>query len=212
MIDVPPKPLSPPKTIIRHSRGVRSIHWSLAACYIPAVLTGFALYWRTLLGWMLPLFGGKYPAIYIHFWTGIGVTLFSLLLFATWRRKAGWTAADTHFVRHVGKYALSSEQEQPPDTGFFNGGQKLYFWSVIASGGIFFVTGLVWAIRDLVPYEVYAVCRTTHRVLGVVMLAGLFVHLYKTTMGEPGTLRSMLRGTVTPQWARLRRPKWFRDL
>jgi formate dehydrogenase subunit gamma len=44
------------------------------------------------------------------------------------------------------------------------------------------------------------------------MLAGLLVHSYKASIGEPGTLRSMIRGTVTLQWARTRRPKWFRDI
>jgi formate dehydrogenase subunit gamma len=44
------------------------------------------------------------------------------------------------------------------------------------------------------------------------MSAGLLVHIYKATIGEPGTFRSMVSGTVTRQWARSRRPKWYRDL
>ncbi len=207
-----PGPAGPPPSIVRHSRGVRFLHWSLAVFYIAAIATGFALYWRRLLGWMLPLFGGKSSTIYIHFWAGIGMTVAGLLLFFAWRRRARWTAADSDFVRHLGDYALRPEQTQPPDTGFFNGGQKMYFWSVIVTGALFLVTGLVWSIRYQVPYGLYAVCRTSHRIMGVLMFAALFVHIYKATIGEPGTLRSMLRGTVTLHWARTRRPKWFRDL
>jgi formate dehydrogenase subunit gamma len=44
------------------------------------------------------------------------------------------------------------------------------------------------------------------------MLVGLVVHIYKASIGEPGTLPSMIRGTVTAQWARTRRPKWFREI
>jgi len=210
------QPLSGPAdsapTIVRHSGYVRFLHWSLAVVYISAVATGMALYWRKLLGWILPVFGGKDFAVDVHFWAGIGLTLGTLLLFVAWRKVARWSPADSNFVRHLGEHALHPGQPQPEDTGFFNGGQKLYFWGVVVTSAVFFVTGLVWWYRKDVPNSVYAVCRTTHRVLGVAMTAGLLVHIYKATIGEPGTLRSMLRGTVTREWARLRRPKWFRDL
>ena len=62
------------------------------------------------------------------------------------------------------------------------------------------------------PREVYVVGRTSHRVVGVIMSGALLIHLYKATIGEPGTLASMLKGTVTANWARLRRPGWFREL
>lgn len=198
--------------VARHSGWVRFLHWSLAVVYIGAILTGFALYWQKLLGWLTPYFGGYNQTIYIHFWTGIGLVLFTILLGLAWRGIARWTAADSQFVRNMGDHALHPGQPQPPDTGFFNGGQKLYIWAVIVSGVVFLVTGIVWCFRYDIPRNVYAVCRTTHRMLGIIMLVGLLVHIYKASIGEPGTLRSMLRGTVTAQWARTRRPKWFRDL
>ena len=212
MSDEPvPTPVSE-TPVARHSGWVRLLHWSLAIVYIGAILTGFALYWKKLLGCLVPVFGGNNQTIYIHFWAGIGLVLFTILLGLAWRGVAKWTAADSQFVRQMGEHALHPGRPQPPDTGFFNGGQKLYFWTVIATAVIFLGTGIVWCFRYDVPQDVYAVCRTTHRVLGVVMLAGLLVHIYKASIGEPGTLRSMLRGTVTAQWARTRRPKWFRDL
>ena len=212
MSDLPVPPAAPETPIVRHSGLVRLLHWALAAMYLAAIATGFALYWQKLLGWMVPLFGGTNQTIYIHFWTGIGVALFSALIFLAWRAVTRWTATDSHFVRNLRTYAVRPDQTPPPDTGFFNGGQKLYFWAVIASTVVLLVTGVVWCFRYDVPHNVYAVCRTTHRVLAVIMTAGMFVHIYKATIGEPGTLRSMLRGTVTTNWARLRRPKWFRDL
>ena len=174
--------------------------------------TGLALYWRSILGWAIPLFGGKDMAVNLHFWSGVGLGLFTLLLYFLWRQKARWTPTDSHFVRHLGDYAARPDQAPPPETGFFNGGQKLYFWAVVVSGVILVGTGLVWWWRKEVPPSVYVICRTTHRVLAVIMSGGLLVHVYKATIGEPGTLRSMLRGTVTAEWARARRPKWFRDL
>jgi len=184
----------------------------MAACFIIVMFTGLALYWRSILGWMLPMFGGKETAINLHFWFGLGLGFFTLLLYFAWRAVARWTPADTHFVKHLRQYAASPSQLPPPETGFFNGGQKLYFWSVILSMAVFVVTGVVWWYRKDVPQNVYAVCRTTHRILAVIMSGGLLVHIYKASIGEPGTLRSMIGGTVTREWARIRRPGWFRDL
>jgi formate dehydrogenase subunit gamma len=111
-------------------------------------------------------------------------------------------------------HALRPDQAQPVDTGYFNGGQKLFFWAFIFSTAYFLVTGLVWWWRrePWMPNGVYVVSRTSHRVLAVIMSGALLIHLYKATIGEPGTLASMLKGTVTASWARLRRPAWFREL
>jgi formate dehydrogenase subunit gamma len=205
-------PPEPGPSVVRHSGQVRFLHWSLALAYVIAIATGFALYWERLLGWLVPLFGGHDRTVYIHFWAGIALTLFGAYLYLAWRRQARWNAADSDFVRNMREHALHPERDQPPDTGFFNGGQKLYFWAVVLSGAIFLITGIVWSYRYQVPKDVYAVCRTTHRIFAVIMAGGLLVHIYKATIGEPGTFRSMLSGKVSREWARKRRPKWFRDL
>lgn len=206
-----PTPAAPETTIARHSGGVRFLHWSLAVAYVAAIATGFALYWQKLLGWLTPYFGGYNQTIFIHFWAGIALTLFTFLLGIAWKKVARWSTADSEFVRRMPHHIRHAGEPQPTETGFFNGGQKLYLWAVIGSTVIFLITGIVWSFRYQVPHNVYAVCRTTHRVLGVIMFAGLLVHIYKASIGEPGTLRSMLRGTVTAEWARTRRPKWFRE-
>lgn len=174
--------------------------------------TGLTLYWRSILGWALPFLGGKEQAVELHFWFGLGLAVFMAALFVVWSAAAHWKPADTHFVRHLREYALRPDQQPPPETGFFNGGQKLYFWSVVIGLFILVATGIVWCYRPEVPHDVYAVCRTTHRVVGVILSAALLIHVYKATLGEPGTLRSMITGKVTREWARTRRPKWYREL
>lgn len=199
---------------MRHPAFVRAVHWLIAACFILAMATGFSLYWASILRWMQPFFGGTYGAIAIHFLSGLGLAAFSIPIFFQWRKRMRWTATDSYFVRHMPEHGLRPDQLPPPDTGFFNGGQKLYFWAFIVSTALLLVTGLVWWWRrePWMPVRVYAVCRTSHRVLAVIMSGALLVHLYKATLGEPGTLASMLKGTVTANWARLRRPGWFREL
>jgi formate dehydrogenase subunit gamma len=207
-------PPAPATEILRHTFSVRIIHWLIAVCFILAMATGLALYWASILRWLQPFFGGTEGSIAVHFVAGLGLAVLAVPIFFLWRRRMRWTATDSYFVRHLREHGLRPDQSQPPDTGFFNGGQKLFFWAFIASTGYLLVTGLVWWWRrePWMPREVYVVGRTSHRVVGVIMSGALLIHLYKATIGEPGTLASMLKGTVTANWARLRRPGWFRDL
>jgi formate dehydrogenase subunit gamma len=205
---------APETEILRHSAFVRAVHWLIAVCFILLMATGFALYWASILKWMQPFFGGTHGSIAIHMLAGLGLAALAIPLFFRWRQRMRWTAADSYFVRHLREHGLRPDQLPPSDTGFFNGGQKLFFWSFIGSTAFLLVTGLVWWWRrePWMPREVYVVCRTSHRVVAVIMSGALLIHVYKATLGEPGTLGSMLKGTVTANWARLRRPAWFRNL
>jgi hypothetical protein len=44
------------------------------------------------------------------------------------------------------------------------------------------------------------------------MLGGIFVHIYLSTVGQPGTLRSMTLGVVTRAWAWTNHPGWYREV
>jgi formate dehydrogenase subunit gamma len=207
-------PPDPAKEILRHTFTVRIIHWLVALGFILAMMTGLALYWASILRWLQPFFGGEQGTIAIHFVAGLALAALAIPIFLLWRKRMRWTKADTYFVRHLHQHAMRPDQLPPPDTGFFNGGQKLYFWAFIFSTTWLLVSGLVWWWRrePWMPQQVYAVSRTSHRVVAVIMSGSLLVHIYKATLGEPGTFASMVKGTVTAGWARLRRPAWFREL
>jgi formate dehydrogenase subunit gamma len=210
-METPPAPVT---EIPRHTLSVRLVHWLIALCFILAMATGLTLYWSSILKWAVPYFGGEQSTIAIHFVAGLALAIFALPMFLLWRTRMRWTPADTHFVRHIQDHAMRPDQLPPADTGFFNGGQKLYFWAFIVSTAWLLVTGLVWWWRrePWMPKQVYVVSRTSHRVVSVIMSGSLLIHIYKATVGEPGTFASMINGTVTSTWARLRRPAWFREL
>lgn len=200
--------------IVRHTLAVRLVHWLIAVAFFAAMITGLTLYWNSILWWLRPGLGGTESAIAIHFVAGIGLTILAVPIYFAWRRWMRWTATDSYFVRHLREHGIRPQQTPPAETGFFNGGQKLFFWAFIGSTAWLFVTGLVWWWRrePWMPHSVYAVCRTSHRVVSVMMCGALLIHIYKATLGEPGTLAAMLTGRVTAGWARVRRPAWFREL
>jgi hypothetical protein len=46
----------------------------------------------------------------------------------------------------------------------------------------------------------------------LVMLAGIFVHIYLSTFGEPGTIQAMTWGTVSEPWAWTHHPAWYQEV
>ncbi len=207
-------PLDPEKLVQRHSFAVRIVHWLIALVFVAAMVTGLTLYWNSILWWLRPYLGGEHAAIAIHLLGGLALSVLAIPLFLSWRHRMRWTPADTYFIRHLKDHGMNPRQVPPPDTGFFNGGQKLFFWAFILSTAYLLVTGMIWWWRrePWMPRSVYVVGRTSHRVVSVIMSGSLLIHIYKATVGEPGTFSSMVKGTVTAGWARLRRPAWFREL
>ena len=51
-----------------------------------------------------------------------------------------------------------------------------------------------------------------HDVAALVMLGGFIIHIYEGTAQQPGTFRSMTRGTVTNRWAWTHHPAWYREV
>jgi hypothetical protein len=43
------------------------------------------------------------------------------------------------------------------------------------------------------------------------MLAGIWVHIYLSTIGQPGTLQAMTRGVVKRAWAWTHHPAWYAE-
>ena len=51
-----------------------------------------------------------------------------------------------------------------------------------------------------------------HDVTFILFAVAIVFHIYLGTAAEPGTFGSMVRGTVTREWARLHHPRWYRDV
>ena len=51
-----------------------------------------------------------------------------------------------------------------------------------------------------------------HDVTFILFAVAIVFHIYLGTAAEPGTFGSMIRGTVTREWARLHHPRWYREV
>jgi formate dehydrogenase, gamma subunit len=197
--------------LLRHPAYTRVLHWSVAFAFILSLLSGFAIYSPWLYRWLTPLFGGGPMTRFLHPWFGLLFTIFFFFQFLNWFVPMQWTSNDSRWMRRIRAYVSNEEKRESEETGFFNGGQKLYFWTIVVSAVLFLVTGILMWFDNVVPRWVVAVSYVVHDIAALVMLAGFIIHIYEGTAAAPGTFRSMVDGTVTDEWARTHHPAWFAD-
>jgi formate dehydrogenase subunit gamma len=196
--------------LLRHPVYTRFLHWSVAIFFILSLLTGFAIYSPWLFHWIAPLFGGGPRTRLLHPWFGLLFDIFFLFQFLNWVVPMAWTEVDRRWMKKMGNYVTNERRLEDEDVGFFNGGQKLYFWAIVVSGVLFLITGLLMWFDHLVGRWVVAVSYVIHDLAALLMLAGFIIHIYEGTAHQPGTFRSMMDGTVTESWAWTHHPAWYR--
>jgi len=196
--------------LLRHPVYTRVLHWSVAVFFILALLSGFAIYSPWLYHWLTPLFGGGPSTRLLHPWFSLGFVVFFALQFLNWLEPMTWTAADRRWLRRVREYATNAGAVEPDDVGYFNGGQKVYFWAIVVSSIVFLLSGIpMWFPRTFGRLTV-EIGYVLHDLAALVMLVGFIVHIYEGTAAAPGTFPSMTRGTVAQRWAWTHHPAWYR--
>jgi formate dehydrogenase subunit gamma len=198
--------------LLRHPIYTRVLHWTVAISFILSLLSGFAIYSPWLYRWLTPLFGGGPTTRFLHPWFGVVFEVAFLFQFLNWFVPMHWTKVDKCWLKEARGYFTNKEAVAPKDTGFFNGGQKLYFWSIVVSAVIFLVTGLLLWFDHVVARWIVAVSYAFHDIAAVVMLLGFIAHIYETTAAQPGTFQSMVDGTVSEEWAWTHHPAWYADV
>jgi len=196
--------------LLRHPVYTRVLHWAVAIFFLLAFLSGFALYTPWLYRLFTPIFGGGPMTRLLHPWFSLGFVLFFALQVMNWIRPMTWTSADSRWVKRIKSYVMNEEKVEAEDVGFFNGGQKMYFWAIVVSALVFLVSGLpMWFPQEFGRVAV-AIGYILHDIAALVMLVGLIVHIYESTAQQPGTFRAMTRGTVSRRWAWTHHPAWYR--
>ena len=195
--------------LLRHPVYTRVLHWLVAITFILSLLSGFAIYSPTFFKFLTPLFGGGPMTRFLHPWFGLFFAVFFLFQFLNWLTPMLWTDADRRWLKRIKRYATNAEKVEPAEVGFFNGGQKLYFWAIVLSGLLFLVTGILLWFDDVFPRWLVAISYVVHDLAALLMLAGFIIHIYEGTAHQPGTFRAMVDGTVTEKWAWTHHPAWY---
>jgi len=199
--------------LLRHPVYTRFLHWMVALFFFLALFSGFGIYLPWLFRWFTPIFGGGALAREMHPWFGLGFVTFFGLQSLNWIKPMTWTAADSRWMRNARHIFWGKEKMDPPETGFFNGGQKLQFWEIVGGSVVYLVTGIIlWIGAATFGRWAVAVSYVLHDISALIMLGGIFIHIYLSTIGEPGTFQGMIRGAVSEAWAWTFHPAWYKEV
>src|ERR1043166_5207151 len=90
--------------LLRHPVYTRVLHWGVAIFFVPALLSGFAIYSPWLYRWITPLFGGGALTRLLHPWFSLGFVAFFTLQTLNWLDPMRWTADDRRWMRRLRAY------------------------------------------------------------------------------------------------------------
>ncbi|MDO3377242.1 formate dehydrogenase subunit gamma [Geoalkalibacter halelectricus] len=188
----------------------RVLHWFMVVAFFLLVFTGLGLFAHTFYGYF-NFFGGPHQAMLIHKWAGLMFFTSSLLLaFSHLKDLFTFDADDVLWIKKCGGY-LSKGHEDIPQ-GKFNCGQKLFGIFSLAATFIMGITGFIlWFAEGFARGAVQA-SLLLHSLFFVLFVLAAIVHIYLTTLGNPGTISSMLYGNVTKGWAKMHAIKWYRKV
>jgi formate dehydrogenase subunit gamma len=197
--------------LLRHPAYTRVLHWSVAAFFILALLSGFAIYTPWLYRWLTPIFGGGPMTRLLHPWFSLGFVICFAFQLLNWWQPMSWTRDDSRWMRRLREYVANTDQREPEYVDFFNAGQKVYFSAIVGTAIVFLVTGIPMWFPKTFGRSIVAISYVLHDIAALVMLVGFIVHIYEGTAAQPGTFRAMMRGTVEKRWAWTHHPAWYRN-
>ncbi len=201
------------KLVPRFSVNQRVVHWFAAIQFIVLGITGLVLlYGRYVL---IPLLGpeGFSPTAAackeVHNLFGPVFPFAIVALILLFGRGNGFRWLDVRwFLKAGGLFGHSMA-----DSGYYNGGQKTWFWMTVLFGLVISVSGLILDFpvfgqgRDLM-----ALAHVSHTVIAVVFIAAAFGHIYIGTLGMEGAAESMTKGYVDANWAKEHHNLWYAEM
>jgi formate dehydrogenase subunit gamma len=197
--------------IVRHRLASRLIHWAVALTFAVTLLTGLPI-WTPIFGWTAHLVGGLNVCRWLHPWAGLAFFATSALMFVHWLKDMILQPNERDWLGPRLFAYMRHETGDDSEVGKYNGGQKLFFFAVSLGALGLLVSGLVLWFPAAFPRLGWMLGILLHEVTFILFTVAIVLHIYLGTAAEPGTFRSMVRGTVTRAWARLHHPRWYRDL
>lgn len=204
--------LGNPVQVDRYSAGARLNHWLTASCLVLLAISGFALFEPSLF-FLTTLFGGGQNTRAIHPWIGV-VLFFSFAgLFIRFWRANLWRPEDGTWMRRLYD-VVTNREENLPEVGRYNAGQKVVFWSMSLLITILIVTGLIIWNRYFAEFstvEQKRIAVLIHSAVAVAIVSVWIVHVY-AAIWLRGTFSAMIKGHVTGGWAWKHHRKWLKEL
>ncbi len=198
--------------IVRYTAGARINHWIVAISFVLVALSGLALFHPALF-WLTNLLGGGPWTRILHPFIGcVMIIAFYLFSLGIWRYNF-FDKRDWLWLLKVPD-VMSNREQNVPEAGRYNAGQKLLFYSIIACLMGLLLSGIViWRVyfSAFFPIGLIRLASLLHSFCAFVLICSIVVHVYMA-IWEKGSMRAMTRGRVSLGWAWKNHRAWFREV
>jgi formate dehydrogenase subunit gamma len=186
----------------------RIVHWCSALLFLVLLATGAALY----AGPVSTLVGRRTLVKNVHVYAGLLLPLPVLAglvlrsgrqLRADVRRLSRWDREDRIWLRR--------STRSRAELGKFNPGQKLNATFIGAAIVVMLATGSIMRWFEPFPDEWRTGATFVHDWFAFGIGLSALGHII-LALSDRDALRGMVRGSVSPQWARVKRPRWYAEL
>lgn len=200
------------KDIQRYNANERSNHWMVAILFFLAGLSGLALFHPAMF-WLTNLFGGGPWTRILHPFLGVAMFLFFLGLVIRFAHHNLVEKRDMQWLKQW-RDVVTNREENLPEVGRYNAGQKLLFWTLLLCMLVLLVTGFVmWRayFSHFFGIDLIRIASLLHAFAAFVLICSILVHIY-AGIWVKGSMGAMLYGWVSRGWARKHHAAWLKDV
>ncbi len=203
----------PEDEVQRYNFAERAYHWINAIAYTYLMLTGLAIF-TPLAYWLGYVLGGPATIRYWHPWIGLIYLATIFWMHRMWKRDMQKIPEDEKWSKNIRAYAENRDELMPPQ-GRFNAGQKQFWWVMLYCTFILLITGIIMWIPEKMPRELHWVLPITvfiHSATALITIAAFIIHVYMSVWVTPGSMKAMVEGHVSTNWARTHHRLWFEKI
>ncbi|SPE38891.1 formate dehydrogenase O, cytochrome b556 subunit [Candidatus Sulfopaludibacter sp. SbA3] len=196
--------------ILRYTLLERVMHWIAAVTYCYVLLTGLAFY-SPHLYWIATILGGAPTSRYWHPWIAVIFVAVLVWMLRQWLADMHVTAEDRAWSKAMRHYVENDDQHLPP-IDRFNVGQKYFFWAMVFGGAVLLLSGIVLWIPEKLPWslrDVRYAAVLLHVSSALITVGAFIIHVYMGTAVVRGGFTSIIRGEVSPAWAKTHHRLWY---
>mgnify|MGYP001814432890 CR=1 FL=1 len=201
------------RTVTRWSTFERIMHWYVAISFIILSITGLSLIFGRAL--LIPLMGKEGFAAWaqlakpIHDYLSLPFAAGLVVLLLMWLGKNVPKAYDFDWLKSLG----GAIGDGHPPAGFFNAGEKVFYWLVFFGGVALTVSGFYLLFPNLETVrESMQFWHIVHSASGLFLIAVSLGHMYLGSIGTEGVLEGMVSGDVDEGFAKQHHSLWYEEV
>ena len=201
------------RTITRWSTFERVMHWYVAISFIILAITGLSLIFGRAM--LIPIMGKEGFAAWaalakpVHDYLALPFAAGLALLMLMWIGKNVPKSYDFQWLKSLG----GAIGDGHPPAGFFNAGEKVFYWLLFLGGVAMTLSGVYLLFPNLETVrESMQFWHIVHSSSGLFLTAVALGHIYLGSIGTEGVLEGMVSGDVDEGFARQHHSLWYEEV